>query len=253
MPPGPRFVSEGCAAGSEALFHGPFARNETKWPDFAASLGKRRAAPPSIRSAPGRTRTISGLETMLSFSFIQAGGRSDRVAASAPASPPWPGESPAVRIPLPRPVRKALPSDRLACVMPQVAESRSMRLAPPKPAASAGSMSIPFATDVLGQVPELQRRLDACCDRLARQPPEAVEGDASPVRVLKTGPTAGGIVGDADLDGIVRLHPQEVEAVVAAGSDELAESAGLRSVHGVASDVEKCAGRELPYRQPIPT
>jgi hypothetical protein len=55
----PRFVSSGGQAGSSALFHWPIARYETKRPDFAASLGKRRAERSRIRSAPERTREFA--------------------------------------------------------------------------------------------------------------------------------------------------------------------------------------------------
>jgi len=85
MPPTPRFASLTVPAGSGGLLAWVIVQSETKCPDFAASLGRPRASPPSIRSQPGRNRTINGL-AVAAASAGRASGKRHLWKAKRPAS-----------------------------------------------------------------------------------------------------------------------------------------------------------------------
>ena len=76
--------------GLRALPRWIIAQSETKWPYLVTSLGKRRAQPPGIQIAPGRTRTISGLARDARFLVHPAGrqrGCEKPLADSCPCRP----------------------------------------------------------------------------------------------------------------------------------------------------------------------
>ena len=88
----PPFRFERDAESLSVLLAWALVQCETKCPDFTISLGKRRAQPPRIHSAPERNRTINGLAAAAA-SAGPASGKRDLRKAKRPVSLPAAGRN----------------------------------------------------------------------------------------------------------------------------------------------------------------